>query len=78
MPCGLSFVPKGDQDSNVGVVDTIPMAFSLFMVGQTESFNPLYTRARLFDSALVSSARKPRLEANRGRIRILRTYFLAG
>lgn len=55
MPCGLSFVPKGDQDSNVGVVDTIPMAFSLFMVGQTESFNPLYTRARLFDPALVSS-----------------------
>jgi len=62
MPCGLSFVSEEDQDSNGGVADTIPMAFSLFMVGQTESSVPAHTRARPFDPALVSSARKPRLE----------------
>lgn len=62
MPCGLSPVPEGDQDSNGGVADTIPMAFSLFMVGQTKSFVPVHARARPFDPTLVSSARKPQLE----------------
>lgn len=49
MPYGLSFVPGRDLDSNGGVADT--MAFSLFMVGQTESFVPVHRRARPFDPA---------------------------
>lgn len=54
MPCGLSSIPERDQDSNGGVADTIPMAFSLFMVGQTESFVPVHARASPFDPALGS------------------------
>lgn len=60
MPCGLSFVSEEDQDSNGGVADT--MAFSLFMVGQTESFVSVHRRARPF----WSGARILRTEAATG------------
>lgn len=66
----LKFCSWSRSGFDRGVVDTIPMAFSLFMVGQTESFVLVGARTSRFWSSAT--------EANRGRIRILRTYFLAG
>jgi len=75
MPYGLSPVPEGDQDSTEGLLIRYRwlLAFS-WLAKQNPSYQRRAERARPFDPALVSSA----TEANGGRIRILRTYFLAG